>query len=93
MNGLITDTKTGDLLVGSNSQAAVTDCMAQICESVLLAMRGEFKEFPLLGAEVMQQLGGCVDPFWPQETKKMLRACKVDAETVELNEDGTLTIE
>ena len=56
-------------------------------------MRGEFKEFPLLGAEVRQQLGGCVDPFWPQETKKMLRACKVDAETVELNEDGTLTIE
>lgn len=67
--------------------------MAQVCESVLLAMRGEFKEFPLLGAEVRQQLGGCVDPFWPQETKKMLRACKVDAETVELNEDGTLTIE
>lgn len=93
MNGLITDTKTGDLLIGSNSQAAVTDCMAQVCESVLLAMRGEFKEFPLLGAEVRQQLGGYVDPFWPQETKKMLRSCKVDAETVELNEDGTLTIE
>lgn len=93
MNGLITDTKTGDLLIGSNSQAAVTDCMAQVCESVLLAMRGELKEFPLLGAEVRQQLGGCVDPFWPQETKKMLRACKVAAETVRLNEDGTLTIE
>lgn len=93
MNGLITDTKTGDLLIGSNGQAAVIDCMAQVCESVLLAMRGEFKEFPLLGAEVRQQLGGCVDPFWPQETKKMLRACKVAAETVRLNEDGTLTIE
>ena len=93
MNGLITDTKTGDLLIGRNCQAVITDSVAQVCESVLLAMRGEFKEFPLLGAEVRQQLGGCVDPFWPQETKKMLRACKVDAETVELNEDGTLTIE
>lgn len=93
MNGLITDTNTGDLLIGRGKQAEITGCEAQVCESVLLAMRGEFKEFPLLGAEVRQQLGGCVDPFWPQETKKMLRACKVDAETVRLNEDGTLTIE
>lgn len=93
MNGLITDTKTGDLLIGRGKQAEITGCEAQVCENVLLAMRGEFKEFPLLGAEVRQQLGGCVDPFWPQETKKMLRACKVAAETVRLNEDGTLTIE
>lgn len=62
-------------------------------ESVLLAMRGEFKEFPLLGGEVRTQLGGCVDPFWPQETKKMLRSCMVDVETVTLDRDGTLTIE
>lgn len=70
MKGLITDTKTGDLLIGRDKQGIVTDCEGQVCESVLLAMRGEFKEFPLLGAEVRQQLGGCVDPFWPQETKK-----------------------
>jgi hypothetical protein len=93
MQGLITDTNTGDLLISSAKQATITDCEEQICESVLLAMRGEFKEYPLLGAEVRQQLGGCVDPFWPQETKKMLRACKVAAETVELQEDGTLTIQ
>lgn len=93
MKGLITDTKTGDLLIGRDKQGIVTDCEGQVCESVLLAMRGEFKEFPLLGAEVRQQLGGCVDPFWPQETKKMLRACKVAAETVSLQEDGTLIIE
>lgn len=70
MKGLITDTTTGDLLIGRDRLAMVTDCEEQVCESVLLAMRGEFKEFPLLGAEVRQQLGGCVDPFWPQETKK-----------------------
>jgi hypothetical protein len=93
MQGLITDTNTGDLLISSAKQATITDCEEQICESVLLAMRGEFKEYPLLGAEVRQQLGGCVDPFWPQETKKMLRACMVAAETVELQEDGTLTIQ
>ncbi len=93
MKGLITDINTGDLLIGRNKQATVTECQEQICESVLLAMRGEFKEFPPLGAEVRQQLGGCVDPFWPQETKKMLRACKVAAETVKLHTDGTLTIQ
>ncbi|MCM1310890.1 MAG: hypothetical protein NC301_07700 [Bacteroides sp.] len=93
MKGIITNTQTGDLLIGRNKQATITDCEEQVCESVLLAMRGEFKEFPLLGAEVRQQLGGCVDPFWPQETKKMLRACKVAAETVKLQEDGSLTIQ
>ena len=93
MKGLITDTTTGDLLIGRDRLAMVTDSEEQVCESVLLAMRWEFKEFPLLGAEVRQQLGGCVDPFWPQETKKMLRACKVAANTVKLAEDGTLTIQ
>lgn len=70
MEGLITDTSTGDLLIGRNRTAVITDCEEQVVESVLLAMRGEFKEFPLLGGEVRTQLGGCVDPFWPQETKK-----------------------
>lgn len=93
MKGLITNTTTGDLLIGRDKLATVTYCEEQVCESVLLAMRGEFKEFPLLGAEVRQQLGGCVDPFWPQETKKMLRACKVAANTVTLQEDGSLIIQ
>ncbi len=93
MKGLTTNTTTGDLLIGRDKLAVITDSQEQICESVLLAMRGEFKEFPLIGAEVRQQLGGCIDPFWPQETKKMLRACKVAVETVKMHEDGTVTIQ
>ena len=93
MEGLITDTSTGDLLIGRNRTAVITDCEEQVVESVLLAMRGEFKEFPLLGGEVRTQLGGCVDPFWQKKKKKMLRSCMVDVETVTLDRDGTLTIE
>ena len=42
MKGLITDTRTGDLLIGRDRLAMVTDSEEQVCESVLLAMRGEF---------------------------------------------------
>ncbi len=92
MNGLITDTNTGDLLV-SGKTAVITGSEEHVCESVLLAMRGEFKEFPLLGAEVRTLMGGCKDPFWATDTKRMLKACKVNVTTVSQNADGTITIE
>ena len=43
------DPETGDLMVRSGA-LVVGDTTAQTAEAVLQAMRGEFKEFPLLGA-------------------------------------------
>ena len=91
MKGLQTDIETGDLLVERKS-AVVTDCDAQTIEAVLLAQRGEFKERPLIGAAVRQMLGGQRDVFWPQETKKMIKATGVDITRITVDADGTVNI-
>ena len=91
MKGMITSQKTGDLL-SAGVGAAIQDCAAQVVQTVLLANRGELKEFPLIGAAIRQHLGGNADRFWPQDTKKMIRACGVavnavdyDAQSGEIN--------
>lgn len=92
MNGIITSTKTRDLLL-DHKTVAVTDCAAQVVETVLLANRGELKEFPLIGAAIRQHLGGNADRFWPQETKKMIRACGVAVNTVDYDaQSGEINI-
>jgi hypothetical protein len=91
MNGLTTDIETGDLLIEGKS-ATVTDSDAQTIEAVLLAQRGEFKERPLIGAAVRELLGGCTDVFWPQETKKMIKAAGVEVSRVTVDADGTVNI-
>lgn len=91
MKGILIDRESGDLMVERG--ALVTgDPEAQIAEAVVLAMRGEFKEEPLLGGEAARMLGGGVDVMWAGDVKEMLRVCGVEAEHVELRE-GTVMIE
>lgn len=85
------DIESGDLLLEAG-HIAVGDSEAQTAEAVVTAMRGEFKEMPLLGGEAARMLGGGVDVMWAGDVKEMLRACGVEAERVELR-DGTVTIE
>ena len=87
MKGLQIDIDTGDLMVEHGS-AAVADS----AEIVQRSCRGEFKEHPLLGAEAPLMLAGEHDPFWPGNTKKMLRACGLDVSNLTLSHDGTVTI-
>lgn len=91
MKGLQTDIETGDLLI-ERKAAVVADNNALTIEAVLLAQRGEFKERPLIGAAVRQLLGGCKDVFWPQETKKMIKAAGVEVSRVTVDADGTVNI-
>ncbi len=91
MKGLTTDIETGDLLIERKAMA-IADNEAQTIEAVLLAQRGEFKERPLIGAAVRQLLGGCKDVFWPQETKKMIKAAGVEVSRVTVDADGTVNI-
>lgn len=92
MKGLITDTKTGDLLI-DHKTVAVTSCEGMVVETVLLAQRGELKELPLIGAEIRQHLGGNYDRFWPQQAKKMIRACGVGVQNVSYDPDsGEITV-
>lgn len=91
MRGILIDSETGDLLV-ENGGLVVGDTEAQTVEAVMMANRGEFKEFPLIGGEVMQMLGGSVDVMWPGRVKRMLRACGVDCDRVKVD-NGEVIIE
>lgn len=91
MNGLQIDINTGDLLV-ERSTAVVADTSGFIAELVLRSCRGEFKEYPLLGAEAPLMPAGSHDPFWPGNTKKMLRACGLEISSLTVSDSGIINI-
>lgn len=92
MKGLVTDIKTGDLLVEHGS-ATVIESEEQVVENILLASRGEFKELPLVGAEARQQLGGERDVMWPVRTKKMIAACGVEIRKISIKDNNIIAVE
>lgn len=92
MNGILIDTESGDLLIAHGS-AVIGDTDNQIAESVLVAMRGEWKEWPMIGGEVEKTLGGQVDVMWRGQVKKMLEACGLQIRQITISEDHTITIE
>lgn len=92
MKGILIDTESGDLLV-ENGNVIVGDTDSQIAEGVLVAMRGEWKECPLIGGEVKMMLGGRPDVMWSGQVKKMLAACGLDVKKVNVSDDNIITIE
>ncbi len=91
MNGLQTDIHTGDLLV-EHSAAVVADASGFIAEIVVVSSPGDFKEMPLLGAGAKSMCAANTDPFWPGNTKKMLRAVGLDVSSVTIARDGIIEI-
>lgn len=91
MTGILIDTETGDLMVTGRS-LTLGDTDSQVVELVLVTAPGEWKEQPLLGADVRSQLGGQTDPMWPGQTKKMIQSQGVEVQRIEIGEDGTITV-
>ena len=92
MNGILIDAESGDLLV-QHSSVVIGDTDSQIAEGVLVSMRGEWKECPLIGGEVTKMLGGHVDVMWRGEVKKMLEACGLEVQRISVSEDNVITVE
>lgn len=69
------------------------DSQSQTAEAVIVTMRGEIKEHPLLGGEAGRMRGGTHDVMWSGNVRQMLRGCGVECERVSLESDGTITIE
>ncbi|MDR2894238.1 MAG: hypothetical protein LBU97_02110 [Alistipes sp.] len=91
MTGMLIDPETGDLQVAGGS-VVVGDNTAQVAEAILVASRGEFKEHPLLGAEIVRLQNGNGDAMWAASAKDMLHAAGVPVRRVRL--DGNeITIE
>lgn len=76
MRGILLEDGCRDLCVG-HGELAIGETNVQVTELVLLAFRGEFKEFPALGGEIKKQMGGTVDVMWPGTVKRMLGFCGV----------------
>ena len=78
MNGILIDAESGDLLIERGS-VVIGETDSQIAGCVLVAMRGEWKEWPLIGGEVKKMLGG--------------EACGLDVRKVNITEGGIITVE
>lgn len=89
--GLQTDTETADLLV-HQCAAVVAEASGFIAETVLRAAPGDFKEVPLLGADAPAMLAANRDPFWPGNTKKMLRSVGLDVAAITVADSGVITV-
>lgn len=91
MVGMLIDPDTGDLQV-KDGTLALGDNTGQVAECVLLAARGELKEYPLVGAEITKLANGNGDPLWSNNAKQMLQACGVPVSRVSID-DNRITIE
>lgn len=92
MKGILIDAASGDLLTGGGG-IETGDSEGQTAEAVVVTMRGELKEHPLLGGEAGRMRGGEPDVMWPGEVRQMLRGCGVECERVTMEADGTISIE
>jgi hypothetical protein len=82
MKGLLLD-ETGDLQI-RNGSLVVGEVDGQIIEHVLIAAKGEFKEAPLIGANVRMMLAGTPDPFWRNNAKEMLKLQHIKVKRLEV---------
>ncbi|MDR1199063.1 MAG: hypothetical protein LBK94_08665 [Prevotellaceae bacterium] len=91
MTGILTDSETGDLMINGGS-LVLGDVAGQIVEHVLIANRGEYKEFPLIGGEIDKMRNGNPDTFWRGQFKDMLSACGVNITRLDAD-NGNINIE
>lgn len=89
MKGILTD-ESGDIIIASGT-VAIGEADVQIVDCVLRSSRGEWKEMPLLGANISAMLGGNLDDMWASDTRKQLEACGVKTEKISIDKD-TITI-
>lgn len=82
MTGILIDANTGDLLV-QNATIVIGQTDSQTTQHILMANRGEYKEHPLLGAELPQHLGGPLpDRIWKSRVRSMLRYAGVNTSRI-----------
>lgn len=84
MVGILIDPETGDLMVRDGS-LVIGDNTGQVAQAVLQANRGELKEHPLLGAEIVKLHHGNGDVMWAADAKDMLQAAGVPVKRVVLD--------
>ena len=92
MRGLQTEANCGDLVIeGGGCVVAGTE--AQTIEHVMVAMRGEWREHPLLGGEIRMMQHGITGRMWAARARDMIREAGVPVSRVGVSENGKITVE
>lgn len=92
MTGILVDLNTGDLMI-DNGTIAIGNSALQCVERVIVSNRGEFKEHPLLGAEIYKILHGNVSRFWANRVRNMCAAAGVNIRNVSVTPEKKIQIE
>lgn len=94
MKGILTETGLGDLRrpVGNPKGLMLGEVSGQVIEHVIAANRGEYREEPLLGAEVQKRQKGIGERLWCSRARTMCRAAGVAVNRVSIDGE-TITIE
>jgi hypothetical protein len=91
MTGILTDSETGDLLI-NDGHLTLGDITGQAVEHVIVANKGEYKEFPQIGGEIDKMRNGNPDPFWRGNIINMLKSCLVAVKKIDII-NGNINIE
>lgn len=83
MIGIILDTNGDFALQGGRIALAEADL--QTADNIIRASRGEFKEAPLVGGEVLKMLGGQPSRMWCVDVAKMMKSVGLDGASVAMN--------
>lgn len=84
-----------DILLNNNNDLQAVghdlvtgDADTQIAATIMEAATGEFKEAPLLGADMRRMLGGTPDPFWRGRVKAMLKQEHINVSDIEIDDEN-----
>lgn len=92
MTGILIDPETGDLDIRQGT-IAIGDNTAQCIEEVIVSNRGEYKECPLVGGELVKLSNGETARFWPNRVRSMCVAMGLSIKRVNLDKNGRITVE
>lgn len=92
MNGLMTEPGAGDLVI-EDGGCVVAGSEQQTIEHVLVANRGEWREWPLLGGEVVKMKHGIAGRMWAARAREMCREAGVPVSRVAVADNGIITVE
>ena len=86
MKGILID-DDGNLVI-TGGHVTVGDNRAQCAEHLIGAFTGEYKHAPKLGGNARNMIAGTPDPFWAGSVKSQLRQCLLEAERIEVTDEG-----
>ena len=86
MKGILVD-DNGNLVI-TGGHVTVDDNRAQVAQHLLWSFTGEYKHAPLLGGNARNMIAGTPDPFWAGSVKSQLRQCLLEAERIEVTDEG-----